>query len=181
MWVEVVESETRIISRYYEPFDFTYEFEVNDSCSIVNGSEVIASEIERSMFWIQEQDSPFAAAFDFFTPQVGAGDVWRRWVESTVAPEMGCATIYYLVGGRRVDVSGVQNINFGFYTEWMPRFLVMRVGDVAALVHLRLVDEPDDRSQILLGRQMGLEISLQASPLPDYIDDLGARLLIDSP
>ncbi|MCD8527021.1 SH3 domain-containing protein, partial [Candidatus Woesebacteria bacterium] len=180
-WIEPYESagsntiENVLVDFYYSPFQETYSLEVDSSnpfnCVILNGSEIVAQELNRSLveFVTTLENEPittFVNDMRYYLRNEGDIDTFRVMLDAYLVRNVGCQHSYYQVGDVTMDLYGLGNVAFGFYstlatTEWTA----YRIADYYQFREEGRLDYPDDRSQIALGRA----ISLANSPIYPWL------------
>lgn len=143
------------LSYNYSAFGETYTFRVDktdtNNCVILNGSEIVAQEINRARNWLRNS-SNIPADFLLYMKSDGHIDTFRVAVDSFLVRNAGCMHSFYQVGEATMDLSGLGNVAFGYFTTWLPSIGVHMIADFDQLAKERRLDYPDDASQIDLGR-----------------------------
>jgi len=147
----------------------TYSFQImvtsNNTCLIMNGSSIVAQEINRYYTWISAIPEPARTpkAISYSTPIIGYIDVFRSHVEQTITHNKGCTNVCYVVGDRGMDTSGLGNIVFGFHKGNYDISGAHIIGATTQKIHKESWgingDEPDDYTQIELGLGLGIAFS----------------------
>lgn len=174
------DASTQEFDWVYLDFDYMYHFEFDvEHCLILNGSEIVAAEIERFSFWLSEIEGARAktqAVLDYFMPTtaITTGDVegFRNFVATNLSEASygACSEtrIRYQIGNHVMDLSGLGNIVFGFYMQQYNRTLEDIISNLAQAAKretwLQLYDNPDDVTQRDTGRSIAVAIGYNASP-----------------
>lgn len=147
---------------YYQPFDHTYHLEVNtQTCVILNGSAVVADELSRFTNWMNSKSAVnrLRAALTYFFENNGQIEGLRHTIEDRVT----CQNPSYKVGSREMDMSGLGNLVFGYYSEWYPQELEDLIADVAQARNdesgWQFQDNYDDETQRRTGRALANQYS----------------------
>lgn len=156
-------------------FGMTYWFEVNPrTCAIVNGDEIVQTEIQRFEDWFSSLVPAEQALnyFWYFTPEVGGIDRFRQKIEEEITSATACHATYYLVDDLYMDTSGLGNIVFGYFSRRYPEIVedamshLEQGANTASFLHFW--DNPDDASQRRTGREIA-EISENSSDITPSI------------
>jgi hypothetical protein len=168
----------RTLSYFYPPFNETYTFVVDVSdangCVILNGSEIVAQEINRSFDWAievysEEKWGDADMSVIRYLKNDGDLDTFRIMIDAYLVREARCLHSYYQIGSATMDQNGLGNILFGYYSLLLPKMIDHWIGHADQLWEDHRFDFPDDRSQMDLGRG----IALSGEPVtPGLIESL---------
>jgi len=148
---------------YYSPFNTTYTFSVDVTdtmnCVILNGSSIVAQEINRSHSWFTNAYATQAwgdadNALRLYLRNNGDVDTFRVMLDSLLVRQLGCRNSYYRIGNETVDLYSLGNIVFGYYSVVVNGFAAHRIADVFQFLEDFRLDYPDDAAQIDLGRNI---------------------------
>lgn len=151
------------VSYYYSPFGETYTFRVDTSdrnnCVILNGSTIVAQEINRAHTWFSnvyatQRWGDADNALALYLRNGGDVDTFRVMVDAFLVRELRCLHSYYQLGNVTMDLYGLGNIAFGYYSVVINRWAAHRIADAYQFREEFRLDYPDDSSQIDLGRNI---------------------------
>lgn len=149
------------VQYYYGVFNSTYDFQVDVSdkanCVILNGSAIVAQEINRSYAYFNQLYSKellINADLELarYLKNDGDIDTFRVNVDTQLLTKAGCSHSYYKLGNSTMDLYGLGNIMFGYYSIAVYEIVARAIGHAFQLVEDHRLDFPDDQSQIILGR-----------------------------
>ena len=156
----------------------------NNTCLIMNGSSIVAQEINRYYAWISPMSEPTrtANAVIYLTPG-GMIDTFRTDMEQAITRNRGCTNVRYVVGSRGMDASGIGNIVFGFHIGYYNLPGAHTVGTVDQFFNPESIgqrgDNPDDYLQIEVGQALGTALAngqgISASLVESYASTYGLQ------
>jgi len=159
---------------YYEPFDHTYNFMVDQRCVVTNGADIVADESARIEYRIQELGGfGEISAVGYFVEVFGRVENFRGNWTNFLKNQTGCTGLQVEVGSHLMDTSGVGNIIFGYHTSKFDAQLVSDFSDVAQGFNSgsrwQFEDNEDDQSQICTGRTAAEAVGLYSTLSPSVL------------
>lgn len=112
---------------------------------------------------------------------VGQVERFRGSIVRSIENNTNCSEdgIHYQVGNKTMDTSGLGNIMYGFFMNQFPDSWADAIADNTQAFNLGSLgqrqDNPDDHSQIVLGRAIADQIGYNSSISPSAVERLASQ------